>query len=105
MKWSWSSIPQVDLNPVDLAGEGARVAVVLTADQRRPAGELRVEPLGGPVVEGEHVVLDGLDQPQPLQLVQLVRHLPVFDERWALGVGQIVKRLLGLLIVFVERFV
>ena len=40
-----------------------------------PSGDVRVEPLDAPVVEGKHVVLDGLDQPQTLQVLELVRML------------------------------
>ena len=39
----------------------------------RAAGEVRVEALDAAVVQRQHVVLDRLDQEQPLQLVQLVR--------------------------------
>ena len=51
--------------------ENLRVAL----DQRRSAGELRHEALDPPVVERQHVVLDRFDQPQPLQLVQLLGHV------------------------------
>ena len=44
-------------------------------DQHRPAGEIRVEPLRQVVVERQHVVARRLDQPQALQLVQLLGHL------------------------------
>ena len=37
--------------------------------------EVGVHPLGGPVVEGQHVVPDRLDEEQLLELGQLVRHL------------------------------
>ena len=36
------------------------------------AGDVRVEALDAPVVEGKHVVLDRLDQPEALKLPQLV---------------------------------
>ena len=35
-------------------------------DQLRPAGERGVGALGKTIVQGQHVVLDGFDQPQPL---------------------------------------
>ena len=44
-------------------------------DQLRPAGDLGIGALGKAVVQGQHVVLDRLDQPQPLQFVQLLRIL------------------------------
>ncbi len=47
----------------------------LTLDQHGPAGAVRVHPFGDAVVQRQHVVARGLDQPQPLQLVQLLRHL------------------------------
>ena len=40
-----------------------------------PAGQVGVDALDLPVVERQHVVLDRFDQPQPLQLVQLLGHL------------------------------
>ena len=55
--------------PAHAGEEQLRVA----ADERRPSGHRRLEPLGGAVVQREHVVLDGLDQPQPLQLGQHAR--------------------------------
>jgi hypothetical protein len=45
------------------------------ADQGRPAGHVRVEPLGPAVIQREHVVLGHLDQEQPLQLMQFLRLL------------------------------
>ena len=41
--------------------------------QLRAAREVRVEPLDPPVVEREDVVLDRLDQEEPLELGQLAR--------------------------------
>ncbi len=45
-------------------------------DQLRPAGDVGIGALGKPVVQRQHVVLDRLDQPQPLQFVQLVADAP-----------------------------
>ena len=42
-------------------------------DQLRPAGDVGIGAFGKAVVQGQHVVLDRFDQPQPLQLVQLLR--------------------------------
>ncbi len=44
-------------------------------DQHGAAGQVGIDALDLPVVERQHVVLDRLDQPQPLELVQLLRHL------------------------------
>ena len=44
-------------------------------DQHRPPGQIRVQPFGAPVIERQHVVAGRLDQPQALQLVELLRHL------------------------------
>ena len=42
----------------------------VATDEGRPPGHGRLEPLRGAVVQRQHVVLDGLNQPQPLQLCQ-----------------------------------
>ena len=47
----------------------------LAPDEHRPPREIRVEPLGTPIIDREHVVARRLDQPEALQLVQLLRHL------------------------------
>ena len=43
--------------------------------QHRTARDVRVEPLDAPVVEGQHVVLDRLDEPEALKVPELVRVL------------------------------
>src|SRR5918998_2049883 len=50
--------------------------LLVARDVIRPAGELGVDPLIVAVIEGQDVVLGGLDQPQALQLAQLLGHLP-----------------------------
>ena len=42
-------------------------------DQLRPAGQVGVEPLNAAVVEGQNVVLGGLDEEQPLEVGEAVR--------------------------------
>ena len=54
--------------PAHAAEQQLRVAL----DQLRPAGDVRVGALGKAIVQGQHVVLGRLDQPEPLQLVQLL---------------------------------
>ena len=44
-------------------------------DQYGPARGVRVQPLCKVVVQRQHVVAHRLDEPEPLQLVQLLRHL------------------------------
>ncbi len=51
----------------------AEQQLALALDQRRAAGRLGQAALDEAVVERDDVVLDRLDQPQPLQLVQLLR--------------------------------
>ena len=47
----------------------------VTPDQGRSASHLRHEALGGAVIHRQHVVLGGLDQPEPLQLGEHLRML------------------------------
>ena len=47
----------------------------VAVNQGRSPGELGVEALAGAVVHRQHVVLGGLDQPQPLQLGEHLRML------------------------------
>ena len=72
------------------ASHAADEELGLTLDEHRPAGEVRVELLQQPVVQGQHLVARRLDQPLPLQLVELLRHL----------LGEIVR--LGPVLVRVE---
>ena len=57
------------------ASHAADEELGLTLDEHRPAGEVRVELFKQPVVQGQHLVARRLDQPLPLQLVELLRHL------------------------------
>ena len=57
------------------ASHARKQQLPVALDQRRPAGQLGNEALDLPVVERQHVELDRFDQPQPLQLVQLLGHL------------------------------
>ena len=62
----------------DVLREAAHAGVEhlrVAADQLRTTGDLGIEPLHLAVVDRQHVVPDRLDQPQPLQLVQFLRHL------------------------------
>ena len=47
----------------------------ITFDQHRPSGGVGVDLLQHPVVDGQHLVARRLDQPEPLQLHQLLRVL------------------------------
>ena len=49
--------------------------LAVAADELRPAGDVGVDALEAAVVERQDVVLDRLDQPEPLQLGQLRRVL------------------------------
>ena len=44
--------------------------LAVPADQGRPPGDVGIEPFRGAVVDRQHVVLHGLDQPEPLQFMQ-----------------------------------
>ena len=68
-------------------------------DQLGPAGQIGVDALDLPVVERQHVVLDRFDQPQPLQLVQLLRHLL----RQVVGLRPVLAAVVELPHVVVER--
>ena len=57
------------------APHAAEQQLGLALDQDRPAGGVRIDLLHHPVVERQHLVARRLDQPQPLQLVQLLRVL------------------------------
>ena len=46
--------------------------LAVAADELRPAGQVGVEALDPPVVERQDVILDGLDQEEPLQLGKLL---------------------------------
>ncbi len=79
---------------IDLGGDGVRfVLELITAfsvsrpippknccdvapDERRTPGDVGVEALDAPVVQRQHVVLDRLDEEQPLQFVQLLADSP-----------------------------
>ncbi len=50
----------------------AEQLLAVALDQLWTACEVRVEPFDQPIVEWQHVVLHGLDQPEPLQFVQPV---------------------------------
>ena len=47
----------------------------VAADELRPSGDVGVDPLEAAIVERHDVVLHRLDQPEPLQLGQLLRIL------------------------------
>ena len=47
----------------------------VSPDEHRPAGGVRVELLQHPVVDGQHLVAHRLDEPEPLQFDELLRHL------------------------------
>ena len=65
----------VDHRVLRQAAHAAEEELRIPLDQHRPAGEIRVQPFGDIVVQRQHVVAGRLDQPQALQLVQLLRHL------------------------------
>ena len=71
----------------------------VAADELGPAGDVGVEPLGGPVVEREHVVLRRLHQPEPLELVEPVGHLL----REVVGLRPVLRPVVELPDVVVER--
>ncbi len=50
----------------------AKQQLPVALGQLRPACDVGIGALGKPVVQGQHVVLDRLDQPQPLQFVKLL---------------------------------
>ena len=55
----------------------------LAIDQHGTAGQIGVEPLDASIVEGQHVVLDGLDQPEALEFVsQLVGVISEMSWAW-----------------------
>ena len=69
---------------------GKRICVV-ALDQDRPSGEIGIHALGNAIVEREDVVARRLNQPQPLQLVQLLRHLLRQIVRLAPVLGRVVQ--------------
>ena len=46
----------------------------MTANEPRPSGELVAQALHGAIVEGKDAVLRGLDHPEALELLELLRH-------------------------------
>ena len=50
----------------------AEQELALAADELRPPGQVRVEALDAPVVQGQHVVLARFDQEEPLEVMQLL---------------------------------
>ena len=68
-------------------------------DQLRPAGDCRVQPLEAAVVDGQHVVLHRLDQPQPLQGGEPLRIL----RGQVVGLRPVGAAVVELPDVFVER--
>jgi hypothetical protein len=68
-------------------------------DQGRPPGQVRVEALADPVVKRQHVVLGRLDQPEALELMQLVGMLG----RQVPGLAPVAGGVVQLPAVVVER--
>ena len=63
----------------------------LALDQYRPAGGVGIHLLHHPVVDRQHLVARRLDQPQPLQIVELFRHLLGEILRLAPVLGRVVE--------------
>ena len=57
------------------ASHAAEQNLGLSFDQHRAAGQVRVDSLEQPVVDRQHVVARRFDEPEALQLVELLRHL------------------------------
>ena len=73
------------------ASHAAEEQLGLALDQHRPAGGVRVHLLDHPVVERQHLVARRLDQPEALQLVELLRHLLGQILRLAPVLGRVVE--------------